>query len=154
MTSPTVLGLSLRYGAVVTGVVMLLGSIIGLVFAGPSGLVSALIGAAISAVFMALTALSILLAQRVAKGRSSGGRYFGIVISAWILKVLVFFVIALFVGRIEWLNPYLFFAAVVAAVMGSLVADGLAMQRAREPYVGDVVLPGDAEPQNLPPNSA
>ena len=154
MTTPTVLGLSLRYGAVVTGVVMLLGSIIGLVFAGPSGLVSALIGAGISAVFMALTAVSLLFAQRVAKGRSSGGRYFGIVISVWVLKVLVFFALAFFVGRIEWLNPYLFFAAVVAAVMGSLLADGLAMQRARDPYVGVVALPGDAEAPNSPSNRA
>ena len=153
MTSPTVLGLSLRYGAFATGAVVLLGSLIGLAFAGPSGLVSALIGATVSAAFMALTAASILLAQRLSRGRSSGSLYFGIVISAWVLKVAIFAVIVLIVGRIEWLNPYLFFFAAVAAVIGSLAADGLAMQRARESYVGDVALPGNSTPSNPPSNS-
>ena len=152
MTSPTVLGLSLRYGAFATGAVVLVGSLIGLALAGPSGLGSALIGATSSAAFMALTAASILLAQRLARGRSSGSLYFGIVISAWVLKVAVFALIVLIVGRIEWLNPYLFFFAAVAAVIGSLVADGLAMQRARDPYVVSVVLPGDAQRSNSPSN--
>jgi hypothetical protein len=41
------------------------------------------------------------------------------------------------------MNAYVFFAAVIAAVLGSLIADIVAFQRSRVPYVSDVELPGE-----------
>ena len=59
---------ALRYGLILTAVVAVGGSVIGYLVAGPTGLVSALLGAALTAVFMGLTAGSFLVALRVTKG--------------------------------------------------------------------------------------
>lgn len=143
MTSSSVLGLALRYGAVLTGVVAVLGSIVGVVIAGIPGLASVLVGALLAATFMGLTAGSILVAERVSRDRPAGGLYFGIIIGTWAVKLVVFAVVAFAVRDLPWMQPYLFFAAVLVVVVGSLVVDGLAMHRARVPYVGDIALPGD-----------
>ena len=149
MTRPTtVLGLALRYGVIVTAAVAVIGSLVGLAVDGPAGLFSALIGAVMAAVFMALTSVSVIVADRVSRGRPSSALYFAIVIGTWALKVVVFVVVAFLVRDQLWVNPYLYFAAVLAAVIGSLVADGFALQRARVPYVGDIALPGDSRPEN------
>ena len=143
-TNQSVLGLSLRYGAILTAVVVLIGCVAGFHIAGAPGVLSALAGALLAAVFMGLTAASIVVAERVTKGKPGSRLYFGIIIATWVLKLMVF-VVVLFVLRDQaWVSPYLFFGAVVVVVVGSLVADGLAMQRARVPYVGNIALPGDS----------
>jgi hypothetical protein len=143
--SPSVLVLSLRYGTIVTVAVAAVGSVVGFVLAGVPGLVSALVGALLAAVFMALTAASMLIATRVSGGSALSGKYFGIIAGAWLIKLPAFIVIALLLRGQPWLNPYLFFGAAVIALIGTLVADGLALQRARVPYVGDIALPGDPD---------
>ena len=90
-----------------------------------------------------VTIASVMLAGRVAPGGTNLGLYFGIIAGAWFLKFALFIVVVLALRGQTWLNPYLFFGAVIVAVIGSLVADGLALQRARVPYVGDIALPGD-----------
>lgn len=152
MTSIPVLRLSLRYSAIVTLVVALAGALCGLLLDGIPGVVSALIGTVVAAVFMGLTAVSLLIAERVTRGRDSTTRYFVIVVVAWIVKVGVFVGVTIVVGGLAWLNPYLYFISVVVSVVGSLVADGLATQRARVPYVGDIELPGASTDQNSPSN--
>lgn len=147
MTSSSVLGLALRYGAILTGVVAVLGSVVGVVVAGVAGLMSVLVGAVLAAAFMGLTAGSILVAERVSRGRPTHGLYFGIIIGTWAVKLVVFAVVAFLVREQPWMQPYLFFATVLVVVVGSLVADAVAMQRARVPYVGDIALPGDKSGQ-------
>lgn len=146
----SVLQLSLRYGAVVAIAVALLGSVIGFAVDGVPGLLSALVGAVMAAAFMGLTAASIVIAERASPGGSSLGAYFGIIAGAWFAKLIVFTVVAFLVRDLPWIHPFLFFGAVVAAVIGSLVADGFAMQRARVPYVGDIALPGDPRTEKAP----
>ncbi len=123
----------------------MVGSIVGLLVAGLPGLVSALLGAALAAVFMGLTGASVAVAQRVTRRSSSLGVYFGIISGAWLGKMIVFVLVSLALIGQPWLNPYLYFFSSLAAVIGSLVADAFALQRARVPYV-DVVLPGDEKP--------
>ena len=142
------LGLALRYGAVVLVVVAVVGSVVGGLVAGVPGVLSVLVGGLLAAVFMGLTAGSILIAERVSRGRPAGGLYFGIIIVTWALKLLVFAVLAFLVRDLPWMQPYPFLGAVVVVVIGSLLADGLALQRARVPYVGDIALPGDKKPEN------
>ena len=137
MTSPTVVQLSLRYGAYIAAAVLVLGALVGFLVDGVPGALSALVGAALAAVFMGLTAASILVADRLSRGRSTSGLYFGIILATWLLKLAALIVVALIAGNQPWMNPYLFFGAVVVVVMGSLFADGLALQRARVPYTGD-----------------
>jgi hypothetical protein len=119
---------------------------IGFLVAGAPGLIGGLLGAALSAIFLGLTAGSMLVAGRVAKGDSTNPVFFGIVIGVWLLKLVVFIVVEVLLRGQPWFDPLVFFFAIVAVVIGSLVLDALAMYRARVPYV-DVSLPGETGQQ-------
>jgi hypothetical protein len=138
-----ILTLALRYGAILAGAVAIVAGAIGLAVAGVPGLLGGLLGALLAAVFLGLTALSMLFAGRVTKGDSGSPVFFGIVLGVWFLKLVVFLVVVIALRGATWLDPYVFFGAVIAAVLGSLVTDILAFLRARVPYVSDVKLPGD-----------
>lgn len=149
MTVAPILTRALRYGAVVALAVAVIAGGIGLIVAGLPGLVGGLGGAALAAVFLGLTAASMLVAGRVTKGDTNGPAFFGIVLGVWALKFIVFIVVALLFRGQAAVDPYVFFFAVIAAVLGSLVSDIVAFLRARVPYVSDVSLPG--EPGREPP---
>jgi hypothetical protein len=136
---------ALRYGGIWAVLVAVVAGIVGLLVAGVPGLLGGLFGAALAAVFLGLTAGSMLFAGRVAKGDTTSPVFFGIVLGVWLLKLVVFVVAAVLFRRIGWIDPYVFFLAVIAAVIGSLAADVVAFLTARVPYVSDVTLPGDPE---------
>ena len=92
MTTTPILRTALLYGAVLTVVIAAVGSLIGFLVAGTNGLVSALIGAAITTIFMAFTAVSIMIAQRVTRDQPSITLFFGVNLGAWFLKFVVFIV--------------------------------------------------------------
>lgn len=143
MKSSAILGRALAYGAILTVSIAVVGSVIGYLVAGSSGLVSALIGAGLTALFMALTAGSIVIASRATNGDPSSTLFFGIVLGAWLLKFIVFIAILVILRGQPFLEPLVFFFAILAAVIGSLVVDVLAFVRARESYVPGVQLPGE-----------
>ena len=143
MTMAPVLRLALRYGAIFAVAVAIVAGTIGYLVAGAPGLVGGLLGAALAAVFLGLTAASMLVAGRVARGDGTSPIFFGIVIGTWLLKLIVFIVVEVLLRGQPWFDPFVFFAAVVVVVIGSLVLDAVAMYRARMPYV-DVSLPGEA----------
>jgi hypothetical protein len=143
MKSSAILGRALAYGAILTVAIAVVGSIIGFLVAGSSGLVSALIGAGLTALFMGFTAGSIVIAARATNGDPSSTLFFGIVLGAWLLKFIVFIAILVILRGQPFLEPLVFFFAILAAVIGSLVVDVLAFVRARESYVPGVTLPGD-----------
>ena len=145
MKTATILARALVYGGILTVAIAVVGSIIGYLVAGGAGLVSALIGAGLTALFMGFTALSILLAARVTKGEASSTLFFGIVLGVWLLKFVVFIVILVLLRDQPFIEPLVMFFAILAAVIGSLVVDVVAYVGARVPYVGDVQLPGDPE---------
>ena len=145
MKTATILARALVYGGILTVAIALIGSVVGYLVAGGPGLVSALIGAGLTALFMGFTALSILLAARVTKGEASSTLFFGIVLGVWLLKFVVFIVILVLLRDQPFIEPLVMFFAILAAVIGSLVVDVIAYVGARVPYVGDVALPGDAE---------
>ncbi len=130
---------SLRYGALVALAAAVLGGGIGWLAAGTAGLAGGLLGAALSAVFLGLTAVSILVAGRVTKGDLTSPAFFGIVLGIWSLKLILFFVLSLWLRTQDWLDPAAFGFTAIGAVLGSLVADAVAFQRSRVPL--DVVLP-------------
>jgi hypothetical protein len=148
-TTATVVGRSLLYGSILAVAIAVIGSIVGFFVAGISGLSSAIVGALLAAVFMGLTAASVVIANRVAPNGTNLGLYFGIIAGTWALKFVAFIVVILLLRGQPWLNAYLFFGAVVIAVIGSLVADALAIQLTRVSYVGDITLPGNPDdPEN------
>lgn len=140
-TSNPVLRRALRWGAALDGVVLIVGGILGLVFAGTEGLVSALIGTLTAAVFMGITAASILFANRFASSDVFVGAFFGIVLGGWLLKFIVFIGLVVVLRGAEWLNPTVLFLSLVAGVIASLVVDVLVVTTSRMPYASDVRLP-------------
>lgn len=145
MKTATILARALVYGAILTVAIAGIGSVVGYLIAGSAGLVSALIGAGLTALFMGFTALSIVLAARVTKGEASSTLFFGIVLGVWLLKFVVFIVILVLLRNQPFIEPLILFFSILVAVIGSLVVDVVAYLGARVPYVGDVELPGDAE---------
>ena len=143
MKTATILARALVYGGILTVGIAILGSVVGYLVAGGPGLVSGLIGAGLTALFMGFTALSILLAARVSKGEASSTLFFGIVLGVWLLKFVVFIVVLVLLRNQPFIEPLVMFFAILAAVIGSLVVDVVAYVGARVPYVGDVALPGD-----------
>jgi len=134
---------ALLYGAIVAIAVAVVAGTIGGMTSGLPGLLGGLLGAALSAVFLGLTAVSILIAGRVTRGDAGNPAFFGIVLGVWVLKLVAFVVAAILMRAWDAVDPVVFFWAVIAAVLGSLVGDIVALARTRIPYVSDIELPGD-----------
>lgn len=141
MSVAPILTTALRYGGIVALAVAVLAGGIGWLVAGIPGLLGGLLGAALSAIYLGLTAISMLVAGRITRGDTTSPLFFGVVLGVWFLKLVVFVVAAILVRGAPWMNPYVFFIAVIAAVLGSLIADIVAYTRSRVPYVSDVELP-------------
>jgi len=124
MSAVPILKRILAYGGILAIAIAVVGSVIGLIVAGGVGLVSALIGTIMAVVFLGITAASIVVATKVAKGDLLSVAFFGIVMGAWLLKLVVF--------------------TVVVAVVGTLVVDVVVIARSRLPYVSDISLPSEA----------
>jgi hypothetical protein len=140
-TSNPVLRKALSWGGLLAAVVLVVSGILGFVFAGAEGLVSALVGTLMAVVFMGITAASILLANRFASSDMFVGAFFGIVLGGWLLKFIVFIVLVVLLRDADWLNPTVLFLSLVAGVIASLVVDVLVVAKSRMPYVSDVELP-------------
>jgi hypothetical protein len=136
---------SLKWPAIVIGLLAVGGAVVGYMVSGVTGMISGLLGAAMWLVFLALTAVSIQLAIRATKDDPGSPVFFAIVLGSWVLKLVLFVVLSIWLRSQPWLDPTVFFVTVIIAVIGSLVFDVIAFQRARVPYVGDVELPQSVE---------
>jgi hypothetical protein len=154
MNNTTILTRALRYGTILTIAVVVVGGIIGYLAGGVPGLVSALLGAGVTAVFMGLTAASFVVASRVAHLPEGIVVYYGIILGTFIVKFVIFLVLVISLRGVHWLNPTIFGFTIIAAVLGTLVVDALALQRGRVPYV-DATLPGESvvQPKKSPEDS-
>ena len=146
MNNTTILVRALRYGAILTIAIIIVGSIIGYLVGGIPGLVSALLGAGVTAVFMGLTAASFVVASRVAHLPEGIAVYYGIILGTFLVKFVIFLVLVISLRGAHWLNPTIFGFTIIAAVLGTLVVDALPLQRGRVPYV-DAPLPGESTVQ-------
>ena len=145
ISSTPILRTVLVWSGSVTGILAAVGAIVGFLVAGMDGLWSALAGVLIAALFLGITAASILIANRWFGDPLYVPIFFGIVLGGWILKFVVFLV-ALFVLRDQpWVVGPVFFLALVASVLASLVIDVVVLMRMRVPHVSDVTLPTDPD---------
>lgn len=126
---------SLVLGGVTTVAIAIVGGFVGFSIAGWSGVLSALIGAAIAFVFMGVTAASILLGQKLSGGSIASGAFFATVLGAWLLKFALFLVAVFVIKNVTELHPVIALVCVIAAVIGALVSDVIAISRARVPVV-------------------
>lgn len=148
-TAAPVLRRALVYGAGTSFAIAIIGSVVGALVAGLPGTLSALIGAGMGFVFLGLTAASILLADRVTGSDLLSPAYFGIVIGAWMLKFIVFIALVFALRDATFVEPVVLFVTLVAAVIGGLITDMVAVTRSRVPYVSDVRLPSRDEIPDL-----
>ena len=134
---------ALLYGTIVAVAVTGVASVIGNAVAGTPGLLGALVGGALSAVFLAITSVSMLVAQRLTRDDPTNPLFFGVVVGVLGIKMVLFLVVILWLRGQDWLDLGVFAFTSIATVVGSLIADAAAFTRARVPYVGDVKLPGE-----------
>lgn len=145
LSSTPVLRTALVWGGIVTAVLLVVGAVAGFAVGGAGGLGSALSGVAVSAFFLAVTAISILVANRWYGDPLYVPIFFGIVLGGWLLK-LVLFIVAIVVLRGQgWVDPVVFYVALVVSVIASLAVDVVVLLRLRIPSVSDVTLPTDPD---------
>jgi hypothetical protein len=126
---------ALLLGGLVTLGIAVVGGAIGYSLVGPMGIWSALVGSAIAFVFMGITAGSILLGQKASGGSIASGVFFAIVLGSWLLKFVLFLVVAFAIRNSDSLDTVIAFSCVIAAILGALVSDVVAISRARVPIV-------------------
>lgn len=129
---------SLVWSAVATVAIAAVGSLIGFAVAGMPGVFSALVGAVLAALFLGLTAVIMLVAWKF-QGPGNLTIFFGIVIGGWALKLVIFLVVLILLRGQPWINGYVFFFAVLASVISSLVIDLLVLAKTRISYEGHVI---------------
>jgi len=146
MTRPTSTTLMLRrslvWSGIATALIGLIAGVLGAVFAGERGVVSAVIGVIVAGLYLGLTAVAMLIAVRF-EGPENIGKFFAVFLGGWALKMVVFIIaMSVLLGQ-EWLDGRVFFLSVVANVVASMVIDVVVFARSRISHVGDIPLPGD-----------
>lgn len=154
VSSTPILRTTLLWSAGATAVLALAGALIGYFAAGPEGLWSALAGVVLAALFLGITGVSILIANRWYGNDLYVPVFFGIVMGGWILKFIVFIAVLVILRGQPWVNPVVFFIAIVAGVLVSLLIDVVVMVRMRIPHVSDTTLPRVAPDDEAPQRGA
>jgi hypothetical protein len=116
--------------ALLTGLIASLGSLAGFIVEGINGVVSALIGAGLAFAFGALTVVSMMVGRKL-----SLAGFFGVVMGGWLIKLIGFALLARSLQGAEFINGPVLFLTLVAAILGSLVIDSIAVLSARIPVV-------------------
>jgi hypothetical protein len=148
-SSTPVLRTALTWGGIVAAALLVIGAVVGFLVAGTAGLGSALAGVLVSALFLAVTAASILIANRWFGDPLYVPIFFGIVLGGWLLKLVLFIVALVALRGQEWVVPVVFFVALVVSVVASLVVDVVVLLRMRVPAASDVTLPTDPDAGDL-----
>lgn len=145
VSSTPILRTVLVWAGVVTAVLAIVGGVVGYLVDGTTGMWSALLGVLVAAAFLGITVVSILIANRWYGDPLYVPVFFGIVLGGWILKFVVFFVILFVLRGQPWVDPMIFFVALVVSVLASLVVDVVVLLRMRVPHVSDISLPTDPD---------
>ncbi|MGF3055739.1 hypothetical protein [Microbacterium sp. YY-01] len=141
LSSTPVLHTTLRWGAIIGGVVIVLAGATGWIVAESAGMWSGVIGASVGVLFPAFTAISIVIANRWYGTPTYLTTFFAIVLGFWLLKFLIVLVLLLSLQSVSWIVPIVFFFSLVGAAIASLVVDLVVLQRMRLPAVSDITLP-------------
>lgn len=110
--------------------VAIVGGVLGWLFAGQDGLVSAAIGSGMTLVFSSLTVLSVWFG-----GRLSLGGFFGVVLGGWVLKLVIFIALVAGLKGAEFINGPTLFFTLVASILGTLTLEAAAVMRSRIPLI-------------------
>jgi len=145
LSSSRILTTTLRWSAILAAALAVVGAAVGYVVGGAEGLWSALVAVLLAAVFLGLTAGSILVANRWYGDALYVPIFFGAVMGTWIVKFVVFLVVLLVLRGQDWLNAPVFLVALIVSILASLLVDVVVMTRMRVPHASDVHLPTAAD---------
>lgn len=141
VSSTPILRRTLIWSGVATLVLAVVAGGVGFLVAQGEGLISGLLGVLLAALFLAITAISILIANRWYGEPLYVQLFFAIVLGGWLLKLGLFLVVMILLSGAPWIEPMVFFLSIVAGVVASLIIDVLVLTRMRLPNVSDVSLP-------------
>lgn len=136
---------ALRWTAAIGAVILVGAAVAGGLVGQGAGLWSGVLGALIGALFPIITLASMLVGNRWYGTPQFLTMFFGITMGVFLLKVVVFLVAIAIVLHLEWVNLLVFYVALVAAAVSSLVVDVIVVSRSRVSAASDVALPGDDE---------
>lgn len=125
----TVMSRVFRLGGILTGVIALIGSLVGYLVAGYSGVLAALVGCAAAFLFTGLTALSVLIGSKL-----NLAGFLGAVLGGWLVKMVLFLIGFRLLSDSSWLSHSsrpIVFLTVVTAVIGGLIIDTRIVSKAR-----------------------
>lgn len=152
VSSTPILRKTLMWSGAATVVLAVVAGVVGLLVDGANGLWSGLLGVLLAALFLAITAISILIANRWYGDPIYVQLFFAIVLGGWMLKLGVFIVVMIVLSGAPWISPMVFFLSIVAGIALSLTIDVVVLTRMRLPNVSDVALPTEA-PEDVAPGS-
>lgn len=111
-------------------VLVVLGVGIGALVAGMPGVWGAMLGVAVTLLFSGTTILSM-----VYTADKSPSTTMGVILGAWIAKMVVLVVILATVGQMDFFHRTIFAVVVLVGVVGSAALDMYSVIKGREPYV-------------------
>ncbi|KYJ99423.1 hypothetical protein M4D51_09160 [Microbacterium sp. p3-SID338] len=150
VSSTPILRRTLIWSAVATVVLALVAGGIGFAVAQGEGLISGLLGVLLAALFLGITGLSILIANRWYGDPLYVQLFFAIVLGGWLLKLGVFVVVMILLAGQPWIEPMVFFLSIVAGVLMSLIIDVVVLTQMRLPNVSDTTLPTEVPEDRAP----
>ncbi|WP_130177864.1 hypothetical protein [Cryobacterium sp. SO1] len=128
----------LKYTGLLAIGIAVIGGGLGYLLAGTNGLISALIGTILAVLFASITAGSIIGAMRF-----DIAVFFGIVMGAWLLKIVVFIVILALLRDAPFVQTMVLFLTVIAGAVGTMLIDVIVVFRSRLGYASNVALPSE-----------
>ncbi|MCU1480151.1 MAG: conserved rane protein [Subtercola sp.] len=141
LSSTLVLTRALKLAGILTIALIIVGGVVGYFVDSWTGVLSAVIGAAMAFVFLGITAASILIANRSYSSPLYTVMFFAIVLGSWLVKFVIFIVVALLLRNQPFIDKYLLFGFLIVGVIMTLVIDVVVVARTRLPYVSDATLP-------------
>ena len=150
VSSNPILRRTLIWSAVSMVILAIVAGAIGLLVGGTEGLISGLLGVVLAMLFLGITALSILIANRWFGDPLYVQLFFAIVLGGWLLKLGLFVVIMIVLSGQPWIEPMVFFLSIVTGVVATLVIDVIVITRMRLPHVSDASLPSEAPIDRAP----
>lgn len=124
---------ALRWGLIMTAILIVIFGGIGWLVSDSRGLIGGAIGAAIGGVLVLLTAASIAYANRFIESPSYVVIFFATVLGAWMLKFIAFIVAVLLLRGQPWLDPTMLFFGLIAGVLASVIIDVFVIAKSRIP---------------------
>lgn len=138
VASNPVMRMTLIVGGVVNAVIAVIAGIVGYFLASQEGMFSAVVGVLFGFAFLAITAASILIANRWNGTDLYATLFFAIVLGGWLVKFVIFLVGFFLIKDQPWLHSQIFYVALVVTVLASLIVDVVVMQKMRIPIEIDL----------------